>query len=85
MEEIRFTVREESVLRYIAEGLSNEEISVQLGIEGRTVEFHISRIRQKLGLDGARNVRRLTLCAYELFPPDRSIADQILGNQEVCA
>ena len=85
MSDPQFTDREEGVLRSIAEGCSNEEIADRLKIDLRTVEFHISRIRRKLGLEGAKNVRRLTLYAYELFPPDQLVKDQSPPDRAACA
>lgn len=44
------TVREEEVLRLIADGLSNGSIAQSLFISERTVKTHVSRIFQKLGM-----------------------------------
>ncbi|MFN3929492.1 MAG: response regulator transcription factor [Thermoflexus sp.] len=44
------TPREIEVLRLLAEGLSNKEIAVRLGISEHTVKFHISSIYGKLGV-----------------------------------
>jgi DNA-binding NarL/FixJ family response regulator len=45
------TGREREVLRLIAEGLSNKQISRSLGITERTVKFHVTSIFNKLGAD----------------------------------
>ncbi len=42
--------REEEVLRLLADGLTDREISVALGISPRTVESHVSSILHKLGV-----------------------------------
>jgi ATP/maltotriose-dependent transcriptional regulator MalT len=47
-----FTGRELEVLRLIAEGKNNEEISEKLFLSVRTVEKHITNIYQKLGISG---------------------------------
>ena len=44
------TSREEQVLRLIANGLSNREISSNLAISESTVENHIHHIYTKLGI-----------------------------------
>jgi DNA-binding NarL/FixJ family response regulator len=44
------TVREQDILRLIADGLSNAEIGRQLYISETTVKTHVTHILQKLGL-----------------------------------
>jgi DNA-binding NarL/FixJ family response regulator len=44
------SVRETEVVRLIAEGLSNKEISGRLGLSEKTVKNHISRIFSKLNI-----------------------------------
>lgn len=44
------SVRETEVIRLIAEGLSNKEISGQLSLSEKTVKNHISRIFSKLNI-----------------------------------
>jgi DNA-binding NarL/FixJ family response regulator len=44
------TVREKEVVKYIAEGMSNGEISQKLGISDKTVKNHVSSILRKLNL-----------------------------------
>jgi ATP/maltotriose-dependent transcriptional regulator MalT len=58
------TTRELEVLRLIAEGKSNQEISTDLVLSIRTVERHISNIYQKLQISGP--VARATATAYIL-------------------
>ncbi len=43
------TGRVQEVLRLMAEGLSNKEIAVRLGVSERTAAFHVSNVLQKLG------------------------------------
>lgn len=45
------TDREVEVLRLVAEGLSNREIASRLFITERTVEAHVTKVFQRLGLD----------------------------------
>jgi DNA-binding NarL/FixJ family response regulator len=45
------TGREREVLRLVAQGLSNKQISRSLGITERTVKFHVTSIFNKLGAD----------------------------------
>jgi DNA-binding NarL/FixJ family response regulator len=48
------SMRETEIVRLIAEGLSNKEISARLGLSEKTVKNHISRIFAKLNI-GARS------------------------------
>jgi DNA-binding NarL/FixJ family response regulator len=47
---LRITPRELEIIRLLAQGKSNKELSTQLGITVRTVETHRSKIMLKLGL-----------------------------------
>jgi DNA-binding NarL/FixJ family response regulator len=42
--------REQQVLRYLADGLTDREIATRLGISPRTVETHVGSILHKLGV-----------------------------------
>jgi DNA-binding CsgD family transcriptional regulator len=46
------TLREDEVLRLMAEGLRNKEIAARLGISERTATFHVGNVLSKLGADG---------------------------------
>ena len=48
------SMRETEIVRLIAQGLSNKEISARLGLSEKTVKNHISRIFSKLNI-GARS------------------------------
>jgi len=48
--EIRPTIREIEIIRYLAEGKVNKEIAAELGISVSTVETHRARIMHKLGI-----------------------------------
>jgi len=43
--------REREVLRLVADGHSNKQIGQKLGITERTVKFHVTSIRNKLGAE----------------------------------
>jgi len=44
------TKREQAVLSWLENGLSNKEIAFALGISPRTVQKHLQRIYQHLGV-----------------------------------
>jgi DNA-binding CsgD family transcriptional regulator len=54
---IHFTSREREVLYYLAQGGSNPEIAMTLGIDERTVRQHLENIRKKVGLCGGRKLQ----------------------------
>jgi DNA-binding NarL/FixJ family response regulator len=56
------TDREKEVLRYVASGLSNEEIAEKFIISPATVKTHVSRIMAKVG---AHDRAQLVIFAYE--------------------
>ncbi len=43
------SARELEVLSCVAEGLANKEIAARLGVSEKTIEFHMTNIRQKKG------------------------------------
>jgi DNA-binding NarL/FixJ family response regulator len=58
----QLTARERQVLLGVAEGRTNREIAVELGISHRTVETHRESLMRKLGI---RTVAGLTRVALE--------------------
>lgn len=57
----RLSAREREVLALIAEGRSNAGIAEALTITEKTVEFHVSSILSKLGLEGSVGEHRRVL------------------------
>jgi DNA-binding CsgD family transcriptional regulator len=55
----RLPAREHDVLGRIAQGASNKEASLELGISPRTVEVHRARIMDKLGAKNAADLMRI--------------------------
>ena len=47
---VQLTPRELTTLRLMADGQSNKEIGVSLGISERTVKTHLSHLFEKLGV-----------------------------------
>ena len=60
------TAREREVLGAMAEGRSNRGIAEQLGIEDKTVEYHVTQILGKLGIEsvGADHRRVLAVILW---------------------
>jgi DNA-binding CsgD family transcriptional regulator len=50
------TSRQREVIELIAEGMSNEEVGVVLGISPRTAKAHCDVLRQKLGVPRRRQI-----------------------------
>ena len=55
------TPREREVLAQMAEGRSNRGIAAQLGIEEKTVEYHVTQILGKLGIEAVGTDHRRVL------------------------
>ena len=53
------TAQERSVAALARSGLSNREIAARLFLALRTVEFHLSGVYRKLGIDGRRDLGRV--------------------------
>lgn len=47
---VTLTEREEEVLKYLAEGWTNNRIAVQLNVTERTVRFHLTNLYDKIGV-----------------------------------
>ena len=67
---VRLTLREKSVLRAIAEGMSSKEISARLGISRHTVVNYRTRLMKKTGCKG---VARLARYAVQIGLVDETI------------
>jgi len=50
------TARQRQVIELIAQGLSNDEVGLQLGISSRTAKAHSDALRQKLGVPRRRQI-----------------------------
>jgi ATP/maltotriose-dependent transcriptional regulator MalT len=64
------TERQREIIELIAQGLSNEEMSQELGISPRTAKAHCDVLRQKLGVPRRRQIP----LAYRLLTGDDPLA-----------
>jgi ATP/maltotriose-dependent transcriptional regulator MalT len=70
---LAITERQRQVIELIAQGLSNEEISHELGISPRTAKAHCDVLRQKLGVPRRRQIP----LAYRLLTGDDPLAKSL--------
>jgi DNA-binding CsgD family transcriptional regulator len=61
LEALRLTRREAEVLHWVAEGKTNEEIGMLLGLSPRTVSKHLEHIYDKLGVRTRTEAVRLVV------------------------
>ena len=54
--ELRFTERQQEVIQLIAEGCSNDEIALRMGVTARTAKAHCDNLRGKLGVSRRRYI-----------------------------
>ena len=67
------TDRQLEVIRLIAEGLSNVELGLELGISPRTSKSHCDVLRQKLGVPRRRQIP----LAYRLLTGEDPLAKSL--------
>jgi ATP/maltotriose-dependent transcriptional regulator MalT len=70
---LSITTRQRQVIELIAQGLSNEEISHELGISPRTAKAHCDVLRQKLGVPRRRQIP----LAYRLLTGEDPLAKSL--------
>ena len=64
------TDRQREVIELIAQGLSNDELSIELGVSPRTVKAHCDVLRYKLGVKRRRQIP----LAYRLLTGEDPLA-----------
>jgi DNA-binding CsgD family transcriptional regulator len=67
------TARQREVIELIAQGLSNNELGLALGISPRTAKAHCDVLRQKLGVTRRRHIP----LAYRLLTGDDPLAKSL--------
>ena len=67
------TVRQRQVIELIAQGLSNEEVGLELGISPRTAKAHSDALRQKLGVQKRRQIP----IAFRLLTGEDPLAQRV--------
>jgi DNA-binding CsgD family transcriptional regulator len=66
------TPREQEVARLVAQGLTNREIAERLVLSPRTIESHVERIMNRLGVGS-----RTEIAAWAARHPDHTESDEI--------
>lgn len=69
------TQREQEVVRLVAEGMRNYEISLKLGLREHTIRNYVFRIFEKLGLSS-----RVELVLYALSQPETDERDMLVSR-----
>jgi ATP/maltotriose-dependent transcriptional regulator MalT len=67
------TARQRQVVELIAQGLSNEEVGLELGISARTAKAHSDALRQKLGVPRRRQIP----IAFRLLTGEDPLASRV--------
>jgi DNA-binding CsgD family transcriptional regulator len=67
------TARQREVVELIAQGLSNDEVGLVLGISPRTAKAHSDVLRQKLGVTRRRQIP----IAYRLLTGEDPLANTL--------
>lgn len=57
----QLTVRQTEILRHVASGRTTKEIARELGISPKTVEFHRSRLMERIGVHDITGLTRFAL------------------------
>ena len=57
----QLTTRQTEILRHVASGRTTKEIARELGISPKTVEFHRSRLMEKIGVHDVTGLTRFAL------------------------
>ena len=52
LEKLGLTSREAEVLLWVAQGKSNSDVSIVLGMAEKTVKTHLGKVFEKLGVEG---------------------------------
>jgi ATP/maltotriose-dependent transcriptional regulator MalT len=67
------TFRQRQVIELIAQGLSNDEVGIELGISARTAKAHSDALRQKLGVPRRRQIP----VAFRLLTGEDPLANRL--------
>jgi DNA-binding CsgD family transcriptional regulator len=71
------TLRQRQVVELIAQGLSNDEVGVALGISPRTAKAHCDVLRRKLGVPRRRQIP----VAFRLLTGEDPLASRLASAQ----
>jgi len=72
---LTLTVREQEIIRLIAQGAQNDGIAYEMGISANTVKTHIGNIMRKFGLHNRTQIAMLlTPLLVTPAPPSNGLA-----------
>jgi DNA-binding CsgD family transcriptional regulator len=60
--------RQQQILKMVAEDLTSKEIGDRMGVSTKTVEFHRTRIKERLGVKGVAGMVRYAIRTGLLEP-----------------
>ena len=77
---VHLSLRQSSVLRRLATGMTMDEIGADLEISTRTVRAHVEHLKRKLGVDRTRNLPQAFRDATGVEPA--GLGDRVVDQRQ---
>lgn len=68
---VQLTMREQTCVTYLAQGMTNKEIALQVGISAHTVKDHLKRVMEKTGASNRAGIIARVLGRVQASPDHR--------------